>query len=388
METCSTGMEQSEAIDKTVNVHPAYVHDGDQSDESYQKIDLFEGNEKPKEEKAIYVERSLSAVGAEETQVEFNQTGLFEGSSPETEVVKDEFDRPPTVPGEISLPLSSLKDWQYHCAVMPRQSGSSDAGLIASAFDPDLIPPIEVISRSDGTHAVKDGRRRLQALRTVHHNKMTDTMVRCVLYHGTEGQAVEEMCDDAISKVARTPIQTAIAVANVHQITGVSQVGLTQRYPLKKDQVSRMIKAARVFKEYPFVFQLLKEPDRVPIDTCVRIHDHTKGASDEELGAFISRAQDQAAAGVSLTPGELLDAFGIEGSSKKAVPAKDDPFAPIDRKEIFGSDDQIIGSLDLHSDNIARLRLPDPHAMTINERAAAAKAFVQQIYAYFELDAG
>lgn len=352
------------------------------------QIDPLDANETPKEGNAIYGERSPSDTGAEKPQVETDHTGLCEEATPETEVVKDEFDRPPTVPGEISLPLSSLKDWQYHCAVMPRRSDSSDAGLIASAFDPDLIPPIEVISRSDGTHAVKDGRRRLQALRSVHHNKMTDTMVRCVLYPGTEGQAVEEMCDDAIGKVARTPIQTAIAVANVHQITGVTQVGLTERYPLKKDQVSRMIKAARVFREYPFVFQTLKEPDRVPIDTCVRIHDHTKGASDEELGAFISRAQDLAAAGVSLTPGELLDAFGIEGSAKKAVTAKDDPFAPTDSTAIFGSDDQVIGALDLHSDNIARLRLPDPHAMTIDERKAAAKAFVQQILAYFELDAG
>ncbi|WP_379923316.1 hypothetical protein [Erythrobacter sp. R86502] len=42
----------------------------------------------------------------------------------------------------------------------------------------------------------------------------------------------------------------------------------------------------------------------------------------------------------------------------------------------------------MHSDNIARLRLPDPNAMTIEEREVAAQAFVQQIYAYFELDAG
>ena len=360
-----------------------------ESEESFTKLPVEpQGAEKRSQEsKESDIERSTLIAHAEKSLVEIEHPTLTDHATSGSEAVKEEFERPPTKVGEISLPLSSLRDWEYHCAVMSKQSDSSEAGLLSSAFNPDLIPPIEVIKCNDEKYAVKDGRRRLQALRAAHHNKM-DTKVRCVLYPGTEWQAVEEMCDDAIGKVARTPIQTAIAVCNVHQITGVTQLALTERYPLKKDQVSRMIKAARVFKEFPLVFHLLKEPDRVPIDTCVRIHDQMKGASDEELGDFISRVEDLAADGVSLTPGELLDAFGIEGSAKKVVPAKDDPFKPTDSTEIFGSDDQVIGALDLHSDNIARLRLPDPHAMTIDEREAAAEAFVQQIYAYFELDAG
>lgn len=321
-------------------------------------------------------------------QMEIDQSHLSNNTAPESESIKEEFDRPPTEPGEVLLPLSSLQDWEYHCAVMSRRSDVADAGLLATAHNPDLMRPLVVIKRGDDLYAVKDGRRRVNALRTVHHNKM-DTNVRCVIFAGTELQAVESMCDAVVGKVANTQIEMAIAVHNVHRVSGITQKAIAERYPaLKKDQVSRMIKAARTIEEFPVVFGLLKEPDRVSIDACVRIHDHMKGASDEELGDFISRAEDLAADGVSFSPGELLDAFGIEGSAKKAVTAKDDPFAPTDSTEIFGSDDQVIGSLDLHSDNIARLRLPDPHGMTIDERDAAAKAFVRQIYAYFELNAG
>lgn len=320
-------------------------------------------------------------------QMEIDRPALLKNAAPESEAFKEEFDRPATEPGEVLLPLSSLQDWEYHCAVMSRRSDVADAGLLATAHNPDLMRPLVVIKRDDDLYAVKDGRRRVNALRTVHHNNM-DTEVRCVIFAGTELQAVESMCDTVVGKVANTQIEMAIAVHNVHRVSGITQKAIAERYPaLKKDQVSRMIKAARTIEEFPVVFGLLKEPDRVSIDACVRIHDHMKRVSDEEVGDFISRAEDLAADGVSLTPGELLDVFGIEGSAKKAVAEKDDPFVPTDSTEIFGSDDQVIGALDLHSDNIARLRLPDPHAMTIDEREAAAQAFVQQIYAYFELDA-
>ena len=300
---------------------------------------------------------------------------------------KDQFDRPLHLPDEKQIPLKHLSDWEYHCAGLSRQSYVADAGLKATAFTPDRMPPLEVIKRGDDNYAVKDGRRRLSVLRDAYHNQ-PDTKIRCNVYQGTEEQAVEEMCEDAVGKIARTPIETAIAVDNVHRVSGVTQQAIILRYPeLNKDKVSRMLKAAQAFKEYPTVFNLLKEPDRVPIDTCVRVHDQMKGASDEELGAYLSRAEALSADGVSFSTGELLEAFGIDGPAKKAGGPRVDPFAPIDTTDVFGDDDQVIGALDMHSDNVTRLRLPDPHAMTIEEREVAANAFIKQIYAYFELDA-
>ena len=300
---------------------------------------------------------------------------------------KDQFDRPLHLPGEKQIPIKHIFVWEYHCAGQSRQSYAADEGLKATAFTPDRMPPLEVIKRGDDNYVVKDGRRRLSVLRDAYHNQ-PDTKIRCNVYQGTEEQAVEEMCDDAMGKIARTPIETAIAVDNVHRVSGVTQHAIILRYPeLNKDKVSRMLKAARAFKEYPTVFNLLKEPDRVPIDTCVRVHDRMKGASDEELGAYLSRAEVLSADGVSFSTGELLEAFGIDGPAKKAGGERVDPFAPIDTTDVFGDDDQVVGALDMHSDNVTRLRLPDPHAMTIEEREVAAKAFIKQIYAYFELDA-
>ncbi len=300
---------------------------------------------------------------------------------------KDHFYRPLHLPGEKQIPLKHLSDWEYHCAGLSRQSYVADSGLKATAFTPDRMPALEVIKRGDDNYAVKDGRRRLSVLRDAYHNQ-PDTKIRCNVYQGTEEQAVEEMCEDAVGKIARTPIEIAIAVDNVHRVSGVTQQAIILRYPeLNKDKVSRMLKAAQAFKEYPTVFNLLKEPDRVPIDTCVRVHDQLKGASDEELGAYLSRAEALSADGVSFSTGELLEAFGIDGPAKKAGGPRVDPFAPIDTTDVFGDDDQVVGALDMHSDNVTRLRLPDPHAMTIEEREVAAKAFIKQIYAYFELDA-
>ena len=158
-----------------------------------------------------------------------------------------------------------------------------------------------------------------------------------------------------------------MAVYNVHRISGVTQKAIAERYPiLTKDKVSRLLKAARAYKEYPLVFNLLKEPDRVPIDVGVRIHDHMDKADDEKIGAFISRAENFAADGSSFTTTDLLEAFDIESPAKKAGGPKVDPFAPTDRTEVFGDDDQIVGSLDMHSDNVTRLRLPDPHTEALD----------------------
>ncbi|PZT91730.1 MAG: hypothetical protein DI637_01675 [Citromicrobium sp.] len=167
----------------------------------------------------------------------------------------------------------------------------------------------------------------------------------------------------------------------------MTQLAIAERYPaLKKDQVSRMVRAAHAYQEYPAVFNLLKEPDRVPIDTCVRFHEEMKGADGEKIGEFIYRAEALAADGVSYKPAELLKAFDIEGPPKKEGAKKTVSFTPIEGADVLGSDDKLIGALELHSDNIMRLSLPNPFDMTIDERVVAAEAYTKQIYAYFELD--
>lgn len=105
-------------------------------------------------------------------------------SASDVEPSKTQFDAPPRLEGEITLSLRDLIDWKYHCAAMSKQS-EADAALLAAALDPEFLPPIEVIEGDDRNYAVKDGHRRVQALRTVHHNKM-DTQVRCIVYPGSE----------------------------------------------------------------------------------------------------------------------------------------------------------------------------------------------------------
>lgn len=159
------------------------------------------------------------------------------------------------------------------------------AGILASAANPEILPPIEVFADADGQYLVKDGRRRYLAL-CEQHGEGSEVEIRCTICIGTEVEAVEEVCDQAVGSVVRTPIETARAIYNIQRVAHLSQKAVCERFPsLNKDQVSRMAIAAKTFVEYPSVFNLLAEPDRVSIDVCVRFAQLMKAASDEELGA-------------------------------------------------------------------------------------------------------
>ncbi|ASP29296.1 hypothetical protein CHH26_02825 [Qipengyuania flava] len=300
---------------------------------------------------------------------------------------RDEFSRPAIVPGEVNIQLNKLEEWRYHPCYKSRSKDVGMAGLLASAADPQQLPPIEVLQEIDGRYRVKDGRWRLLALRE-QHGSDSSVEARCVIFGGTEGEAVEEVCDQALGSTPRTQIETAQAVLNVQRIAGITQKGIAERFPaLKKDQVSRMTIAAKTVEQFPSVFNLLEEPDRVSIDLCVKFAQFMKAASDEERATVVEEAEAHADAGASFKRNELFGALGIEVEGGSEAPAKPDPLAPIASTDIFGADDQPVGAIEMLADEVMRIRLPDPAAMTRDEREAAAAAFILQIRIHFELDA-
>jgi hypothetical protein len=299
---------------------------------------------------------------------------------------RDKFSQPASVSGELSIPLYKLTPWDRHICSRSRTRGDAMAGILASAANPEMLSPIEVLAEAGGQYRVKDGRRRYLAL-CEQHGKDGHVEIRCTIYSGTEVEAVEEVCDQAVGSVIRTPIERALAILNVQCFAGVSQKAICERFPaLNKDQVSRMTIAAKAFEEFPDVFDLLAEPDRVSIDVCVRLAQHMKAASDEGCGAVLVRAESLSEEGASLKNNELFEALGIETADNLQARAKMDPLEPVHSDPIFGADDQPVGAIELLGDDVTRLRLPDPATMSPAEREEAANAFIKQIRRYFDLD--
>ncbi|MGB7408297.1 MAG: ParB N-terminal domain-containing protein [Pontixanthobacter sp.] len=306
---------------------------------------------------------------------------------------REEFSPPAAVSGEIMLPLSNVGEWAYHPCFNSRSMDSSLAGLLASAADPQMLAPMEVLSNDDGTYEVIDGRRRLLALQA-RHGDDSSAEVRCVVYAGTEIDAVENICSRALGSEPRTAIQNARAVCNLQKAAGITQKAIAERFPaLKKDQVSRMTIAVRMVDAYPAVFGLLKDPDRVSIDLGVKLAQFMKTASDEEKQEVLEKTQllEEAAENDSefapLTNSTLLGAIGVETQSNASGQGRPDPLAPVNSVDIFGDDDQPVGAMKMLADDVMRIRLPDPTSMTPDQREVAATAFIAQIRSYFELDA-
>lgn len=297
------------------------------------------------------------------------------------------FSPPVKVPGETLIPLKLITEFEYHPANGSRTRGDNAAGLVASAVQPANIAPIILLAAEDGLYPVLDGRLRLHAFREA-HGADSDIEIRCVMFDGTVAEAVQSACDDALGCTPRSAIEIARAIYNVQRVAGVSQKEISERYSvLKKDQVNRMTIAAKVVEGFPTVFNLLEEPDRVSIDLCVQFARHMKGASEEEREKVLLNAEILESAGERLKRNELFEALEIEIEGKVSAPVKADPLAPVDSTPIIGHDDQPVGALEMLSDDVHRLRLPDPATMTFAEREEAAEAFIKQIRIYFELDA-
>ena len=86
---------------------------------------------------------------------------------------------------ETLVALNLLDDYAHHPANDSRRlDHKRDAGLIASATDPESIAPILVMKDEDGTYRVIDGRRRWQALKEV-QGEDSEIEARCVIFEGT-----------------------------------------------------------------------------------------------------------------------------------------------------------------------------------------------------------
>lgn len=299
------------------------------------------------------------------------------------------FSAPAPVSGEQLIPYRELKPWAHHPAFASRLRGASFVALCASANDPANLPPITVIQTDDGWK-VMDGRLRWHAIGVV-HGEDSDIGVRCVIFSGTEEEAVQAVADAAVGVAPRSPIEMARAILNLQRVAGISQKAITERFPvLKKDQVSRMTIAARAVERFPTVFDLLAEPDRVAIDLCVKLWQFMKAASEEERAEVLEAAEARISEGAELKPSELFDALGIEldGGTKAKTSALPDPSDVLETIPILGFDDQPVGAIEKLDERVMRFQLPDPASMSIDQREIAAQAYIAQILEYFGLKGG
>ena len=308
------------------------------------------------------------------------------------------FSAPARVEGELLVPYKELKVWENHPAAKSRTRAANFAALCVSANDTADIPPIEVIQTEDG-YKVIDGRLRLTAIGTV-HGATSDVLVRCQIFHGTKKQALEKLADAAVGCNPRSPIEQARALWYLQCVAGVSQKATAERFSVfNKDQVSRMTIAARTVERFPSVFNLLAEPDRVPIDTCVKFARWVKAASEEmrvkmlktaealesELFVRSGSGDDKA---LLLKPSGLFDALGIEieGDGAKAKASTDIEVSDVlESIDIFGDNDEPVGTVEKLNEHVMRFQLPDPASLSPNQREAAAQGYIKQILNYFGL---
>lgn len=243
-----------------------------------------------------------------------------------------------------------------------------------------------VLRTKDG-YMIMDGRLRWHAIGAV-HGEESDIGVRCVVFAGTEEEAVQWVADSALGGMPRSQIEMARAILNLQRVASISQKSIAERYPvLKKDQVSRMTIAARTVERFPTVFNLLAEPDRVSIDTCVKFAQFMKTATEQMREEVLEAAELRVSEGVAFKASELFDALGIEveGGAKAKTPGSPEPSDVLESIPILGFDDQPVGTVEKLDERVMRLQLPDPTSMTADEREVAARAFVAEIFSYFGL---
>ncbi|QDH35122.1 hypothetical protein [Porphyrobacter sp. YT40] len=311
------------------------------------------------------------------------------------------FSTPAPVEGEVLVPYNQLQVWEHHPAATSRTRAAHFEALCASANDPCNIPPLEVIRTQNG-YRIIDGRFRWLAIGVV-HGATSKIGIRCLVFQGTEKQALEKLADSAVGGIPRSPIEQARAIYNLQLIAGDSQRAISERYPvLSKDQVSRMTIAARTVEQFSRVFNLLAEPDRVPIDTCVKLAQWVKAASEEMRAEMLKTAEALESEFLArsgsgddkarlLKPTELFDALGIEiekgGAKSKAKASADVEVSDVlESVDIFGEDDQPVGVVERLNERVMRITLPDPAAMSPDQREAAAQGYIRQILDYFGLE--
>lgn len=328
------------------------------------------------------------------------------------------------VTGEFLVPQSELIEWEHHPRRGSRLIGDHYSALVLTAAVPGALRAIVVIPKSDGRYAVKDGRFVLHAVRAAHPGNQ-DVQVRCVLFDGTEAEAVTSVCDEGLGAIGLTEMEKARALFSLKQTSGVSQTAIAERYPrLTVTKVNNMLRAARVWDTYPILFRVLQEPDRVGIDYGVKLFTTIRRMSADELRVLLDRGEDLEANGERFTPADALDVLRMpnalhveaaeqskwiedgrqqgseEGSDEEELEADPDPSAPATfslddpeeaprTQDVFGHDDQPVGTAEELEDGSERLTLPAAMvvaAMSVGEREEAASAFIHRIRRHFGVD--
>lgn len=296
----------------------------------------------------------------------------------------------PLVPGEFRVPLWALGEWAYHLRLGSRELSDHFHALSLTATEPDDLRPIVVLPAVDDVYPIVDGRFLWSALKAVHVGN-EDVEIRCVLFAGTEAEAVATVCDTALGTIEASAMEKAQALYNLQRVNGISQRAIAERYPrLTKDKVSNMLIAARMRDIYPAMFDLLIDPDRAPISYGTDILTLRKAMTFDDFQAVLDRAEDLAANGKRFKPNEAFDALQVNRASTAGASADGEPktktIVPLESEPILGHDDQPVAAYERLADNIDRIRLPDASTMTLPEREAAAEACIAQVRRHFGLD--
>ena len=301
----------------------------------------------------------------------------------------------PPVEGEILVPASQLAISRHHPRRGSRRASDHASALALSAVEPLALRPIVVVRNDDGTYAVIDGRFRLEAIRGANRGNQ-DVEVRCVPFAGSEAEAVAHLCDEGLGSVGMTAIEQSRALFSLQQTSNVSQTEIARRYPrLTITKVNNMLRAARTWDQWPELFDILQDPDRVSVDYGVRLFTLMKKLDPQGQETLLDRAGDLVANGERFTPGEALKALRVdELDEPDDGPAGTDPNeeepAP-DVEDVFGADDQPLGTAEQLDDDRLRLTLPSAgeiEAMSASEREENAAPFIALIRQHFGLQEG
>lgn len=296
----------------------------------------------------------------------------------------------PPVQGEFLVPMSQLEIWRHHPRRDSRRASDHAAALALSAAEPLALRPIVVIKSEDGNYAVIDGRFRLEAVKSVHFGS-EDVEIRCVLFEGTEADAVAQVCDEGLGTLAMTAIEQARALLSLKETSNVSQTEIAKRYPrFTVSKVNNMLRAARAWHRWPELFDILEEPDRASVDYGVKLFALMKKLDASEQAALLDRARDLIDNHQRFSTNEAFRALDIDQAADAADGSVEVGDAGPLTEDIFGTDDQPLGIVEQLAGERLRITLPrigEITAMSAAEREENAAQFIARIRQHFGLDA-
>jgi hypothetical protein len=290
--------------------------------------------------------------------------------------------------GEFRVRLSQLGEWVHHPRKGSRHHGDHASALALTAANPDDFCPLVVLPAIGGVFPIVDGRFRWQAIQKVQAGRNVDVEVRCILFNGTEAEAVTSICDESLGSIVMSDIERAQALLNLQRVACISQRAIAERYPrMTESKVSNMLIAARTREQYPVLFEVLEQPDRAPINYGVDINKLSKTLAVEDFQSMLDRANDLIQLGELLCPSDAFVALRVERPSSSSMRSPlSKPLKAISAEMIFGHDDLPVGIYERLQDGFDRIRLPDAASMSLMERETAAEALTRQIYLHLGIE--